>query len=157
MSATTPQGAAEGTAGLAARAVPIALSEDQLRMLAVLIVDEQEARQGSVVAPGTEPELVDAVTLARRLGVDPKTIYRHADELQAIRVGRRVLFDPERALRAWSSELGSRYTSLRSQTPETRMAAGRTGARQQVPSDSHCQLLPVGRRQRAKSGAGETR
>jgi len=140
-------------------AQPITLSEDQLRMLAVLIVDEQQARQG-ISAPATatgERMLVDAATLARRLGCDVKSLYRHADDLGAIRVGRRVMFDPERALSAWSDEMGSRYTSLRSQTPETRMAAGRTGPRQQVPSDSHCQLLPVGRRQRAKSGAGETR
>ncbi len=133
--------------------VSIELSVGQLRELARLIVDEQEARQGPAAAG--ETALVDAATLARRLGVDTKTIYRHADELGAVRVGRRVMFDPQKALTAWSDALGSRYASMGSQTPETRMTAGRTGTRAKVSSDGHCQLLPVGRRQRAKSGAGD--
>jgi hypothetical protein len=135
----------------------ITLSEDQLRTLAVLIVDEQEARQGRLLPTDKDTVLIDAASLARRLGCDTKTVYRHADELQAIRVGRRVMFDPQKALSAWSGELGSRYGSMGSQTPQTRTAAGQTAARRKVSSDSHCQLLPVGRRQRATSGAREAR
>jgi hypothetical protein len=139
-------------------ASPVTLSPESVRAVAEAVAELLAADAPAAVrqdqAPA--PQLVSAAELAERLRVDVKSVYRHADELQAIRVGRRVMFDPQRALAAWPDALGSRYRSMGSQTPETRMAAGRTDARGRVPSDGHCQLLPVGRRQAAdRPAAGD--
>jgi hypothetical protein len=50
------------------------------------------------------PRLVDAAALAEILGVTRPTVYAHAEELGAIRIGRgaraRLRFDPARAISA---------------------------------------------------------
>jgi len=112
------------------------LAPAQLEQLADLIADRLRS---SSDAPST---LVGAPELAAQLGVDAKSVYRHADELGAIRVGRRLRFDPEKALTAW----GARDSSERPQAANTPAATGRNGVRRRASSASHCQLLPVGRR-----------
>lgn len=90
--------------------------------------------------------LVDACEVAHALGVNLKTVYRHADRLGVVRVGRRLRFDLNRALRSWSSSEGDRCPSERSQPLQT-PAPKRTSDTGRRPSDiAHCQLLPVGRR-----------
>jgi hypothetical protein len=92
------------------------------------------------------PRLVDARSLAEALDVDLKSIYRHADKLGAVRVGRRLRFDLDRALRSWSSDEDDRCPSEGSQPLETPAPKPTPGTRQQLPSATRCRLLPVGRR-----------
>lgn len=53
------------------------------------------------------PRLVDAATLAARLGVARSTVYERAAELGAVPIGEgrrpRLRFDLERALEAWTA------------------------------------------------------
>jgi hypothetical protein len=87
------------------------LDPDQLELLAERIAHhlrKHESRAG---------ELLTAAQLADTLGVDVKTVYRHAAELGAIRIGRRLRFDPVIAPAAW-----------------------------QPPAESKVDLLPIGRR-----------
>lgn len=60
------------------------------------------------------PRLVDARTVAQALDVNLKSIYRHADKLGGVRVGRRLRFDLDRVLRSWSSDEADRCPSERS-------------------------------------------
>jgi hypothetical protein len=73
------------------------LAEEQLEQLADLIA----ARLANT--PIARQSLVDAATLARQLGVSRATIYEHAQDLGAVRVGGgargRLRFDPERVRR----------------------------------------------------------
>jgi hypothetical protein len=96
------------------------------------------------------PQLADARTVAQALGVDIKTVYRHAGGLGAIRVGRRLRFDLDRALRSWSSGEGDRCPSEKSQASKAPAPKPTLNTSQQSPNAAHCQLLPVGRRTRAK-------
>jgi hypothetical protein len=68
------------------------LAEEQLDHLADLIA-ERLAK-----AIGAQQSLVDAATLAQQLGVSRATIYDHAEELRAVRIGSgargRLRFDP---------------------------------------------------------------
>jgi hypothetical protein len=112
------------------QATVVELSPAQLEHLADLLADR--------LRPPSTAQLVTATELAERLGVDPKTVYRHADDLGAIRVGRRLRFDPETAL--------ARYVSVRSQPAESRTETGKTRGRRSAANAGHCQLLPVGRR-----------
>jgi hypothetical protein len=112
---------------------PITLADDQLEQLADLIA-ARLAGANDIVAPATD--LVTAEQLATQLAVDTKTIYRHAQRLGAIRVGRRLRFDPAKALDAWAPALVA---------PEhKRPAAARKRSRSATATD----LLPVGRRKR---------
>ena len=134
-------------------AIPITLSEAQLEVLADLIAarlrsGRETPPQLSVTEPASRhdwPRLASARELARRLDVDVKSIYRHADELGAIRVGRRLRFDPDRALAAWPISVDSRECSERSQTPKAPVTTGGKRARRRTPKAPHCRLLPVGR------------
>ena len=92
------------------------------------------------------PRLVDARTVAEAIGVDLKTVYRHADELGAVRVGRRLRFDLDRALRSWSNGESDRCPSERSQPLQTPTPKRTSDTCQRSPDTAHCQLLPVGRR-----------
>jgi hypothetical protein len=60
----------------------------------------------------TPPRLVDAAELASLLGVSRSTVYEHADELGAVRLGEgakpRLRFDPDRARAAVSCSEGGR-------------------------------------------------
>ena len=91
-------------------------------------------------------ELVDARTIAVALGVSVKSVYRHAEDLGAVRVGRRLRFDFDQARRSWLTEQDDRCPSERSQ-PLLTPAPKRTLDTGQRPTDTaHCRLLPVGRR-----------
>ena len=76
----------------------IRLDDDQLERLAELVA----TRLGH--ATSARGPLVDARELARRLGVSRSTVYEHARDLGAIRIGAgergRLRFDPEVAMRA---------------------------------------------------------
>jgi hypothetical protein len=96
------------------------------------------------------PQLADARAVAHALGVDIKTVYRHAGKLGAVRVGRRLRFDLDRALRSWSSGESDRCPSEKSQLSEKRVPNPTSGAYQSAADASHCQLLPVGRRTEAQ-------
>jgi hypothetical protein len=90
--------------------------------------------------------LVDATALADALGVDLKSVYRHASTLGAVRVGRRLRFDLDRALRSWPSGESDRCPSERSQPLQAPAPKPTLGTRQGSSGTAHCQLLPVGRR-----------
>src|SRR5262249_1848660 len=76
----------------------IRLPDDQLQQLAVLIAERLQ--------PPEAPEFVDAGGLARRPGVSPAALSASADDLGAIRLGKkgsrrpRVVFNLQRALEA---------------------------------------------------------
>ncbi len=83
----------------------VELTEAQLDDLA----DRIAAR---LTAPAPVAQLVDAAQMARILGVERSTVYEHADELGALRLGQRgegnhggprLRFDPQTALEAWTS------------------------------------------------------
>jgi hypothetical protein len=104
------------------------------------------ARATPAAASIWKPPLADAREVAHALDVDLKTVYRHADKLGAVRVGRRLRFDLDRALRSWSCGADDRCPSERSQALQT-PAPQRTSDTGQRPIDTaHCRLLPVGRR-----------
>lgn len=109
---------------------PITLADDQLEQLADLIA-ARLAAPNDVVAPATD--LLTAEQLAALLKVDTKTVYRHADRLGAIRVGRRLRFDPAKALDAWA-------------TPAGLVTLEHKRARRAPRGSATGDLLPVGRR-----------
>jgi hypothetical protein len=99
--------------------------ERTARRCAVLV--GQMLRAG---APARASRLVDARTLADRLGVSRDTVYAHAAELGGKRVGNsaraRIRFDLDRALEAWTSCPHSRGSAVRKPAP--REASQETGA-----------------------------
>ena len=109
--------------------VPLELSDFQLSQLADLIA---ERLQPPAAAGGG---LVTAAELAERLHVNVKSVYRHADELGAVHIGRRVMFDPT-----------TRLTSVCSLTPENAVTTPNPTPRRRAQKPARCQLLPVGRR-----------
>ena len=76
-------------------AEPARLHPDDIAAIADAVTERLEA------GDARDPELVDAVELARRLGRSRGWVYEHADALGAIRVGDgprpRYQFDPELA------------------------------------------------------------
>jgi hypothetical protein len=111
------------------------LASDQLACLADLVAE----RLRDAVPPG----LVDAQTLARRLGISRSTVYEHSAELGAIEVGDgdrpRLRFDYDRAVEAWTRRSADR----RPQQPEARSSARITRRRRPSRLDSGTQLLPI--------------
>jgi hypothetical protein len=109
------------------------------RRTAAIVLEALDQRAGE--APNLD-EFVDAKTLADLLGVSRDHVYRHADELGAIRTGGALRFNLETATR--------RSMSKRSQVVEApantanrarpRGARSGTGARR-VPASP---LLPIG-------------
>jgi hypothetical protein len=134
-------------------AEPVVLAPESIAALADAVAER--LRAPADVEPA--PALLTAPELAERLAVDPKTVYRNADLLGAIRVGRALRFDLDRALTAWAIEPGSRDTSGRSLPATTAAATGRKASRPKAKTGSHCQLLPVGRRTTAVEGGGDGR
>jgi hypothetical protein len=88
-------------------------------------------------------QLVDATGLAEVLGIARSTVYEHADELGAFRMGdgprAAVRFDPERALAAWTARDRSERSEA-TDLPPVR-ASGRRRRRAAGRSDGD--LLPV--------------
>jgi hypothetical protein len=97
--------------------------------------------------PPRSLRLVDARTVAQALDVNLKSIYRHADKLGGVRVGRRLRFDLNRALRSWPSNEDDRCHSEKSQPPRSPVDKRSSSARQGTPDDT---LLPVGRGNRSE-------
>jgi len=115
---------------------PITLSDEAVdaiaRRLAHLLREEAPA-------PGA---LVDAAALARALGVSRHTIYAHAAELGAVRVGGgkrpRLRFDVARARAAWSE----REQDAPGESPKI-------ARRRPRAASTAAPLLPIGSRREA--------
>ena len=105
----------------------VRLDPDQLQELGEIIAHELRG-----AAPGPAGRSLTAAQLADHLEVDVKTVYRHADELGAKRIGRGLRFDPAVASAAWPPE-PSHGEPRRAPTPR-RAAASTT------------ELLPIGRK-----------
>jgi hypothetical protein len=119
----------------------------------LLLVDAIAERVAELLRPeSSRPsvKLVDAQTVARALGVSDKSVYRHAAELGAVRVGRRLRFDLERALASWPVGKDDRSYSEKSQPPQSPTRTRGSDSRQALPETAHCRLLPVGRGNRSE-------
>ena len=106
---------------------------------AELVLEALEQRAGA--APNLEA-LVDAKTLADMLGVSRDHVYRHADELGAIRTGGALRFDLEAVTRRSASERSqdAEVPAKRVKPARPRGERSSTGARR-VPA---APMLPVG-------------
>jgi predicted DNA-binding transcriptional regulator AlpA len=103
-------------------------------------------------APRGRSPLVSAGELADVLGVSRDTIYRHAEELGAVRLGpagprsehggRRLRFDVDQAIAAWSARQSGERSQL---TDPPAVAGGSHRSRRRGPG-SDVPLLPVGNR-----------
>jgi hypothetical protein len=91
----------------------------------------------------TAARLVDATTVAERLGVSREYVYAHADELGARRIGNglrpRMRFDLDRVL----STPTSCFTGRESQTPKQPGAKGNPAGRRLRSTGSSPKLLPI--------------
>src|SRR5665213_3802910 len=85
--------------------------------------------------PASVPHYVTAEVMAGLLGVSTKSIYRHADELGAVRIGRAIRFDPT-----------ARLSSVSTLPAEKPVSKPDSAPRRRAKSTPHCHLLPVGRR-----------
>jgi len=124
----------------------VVLTDAQLDQLAEGIANRLRTAEISLPSRG----LVDAHTVAQALDVDVKSVYRHSAELGAVRVGRRLRFDLDRALRSWSNGESDRCPSEKSQPRQFPVEQRPSRTRQRSPDDTHCQLLPVGRGNRSE-------
>ncbi len=120
------------------------LERDQLEVLADLIASRvQQAPRGG--APDERAQLLTARQAAELLGVDLKTVYRHAKELGGRKVGGTWRFD----LNAGSldTRVGSsaRYAIERAEPSKRPAVRRRDRASQGTTGAAHRQLLPVGR------------
>lgn len=90
-----------------------------------------------------EPHLVDAATVARRLGVSRDYVYSHADELGGWRLGDgprgRLRFDLDQALDAWTT----RSTGSTSQQAKAPAITRPSRPRRRRQTDSTHDLLPI--------------
>jgi hypothetical protein len=91
-------------------------------------------------APAGRSRLVSAAELAEVLGVTRDTVYCHADELSAVRLGARgrLRFDVEKAIAAWTAC----EASSRSQPADAPARAGRSRRRRAPGSEG--ERLPNG-------------
>ena len=105
----------------------VTLTDDQLDGLAELVAERMRTRESSPA------ELVDAMTLARTLGVSRDTVYARSAELGGRRVGDgarpRLRFNLADALAAWH--------------PSTAESPTRTAPRRRRSRNGHSNLLPV--------------
>lgn len=118
--------------------VAVRLEHDQLVELAELVADLVVAQ----LEPATTPGLVDAKTLACALGVERSYVYRHADELGAMRLGdgprARPRFDVEEARRRLAACHAARESGSAGATP-----GAVSGRRRRRGSGTRVELLPV--------------
>jgi hypothetical protein len=117
---------------------PLDLSPETITAIA-----ERVAEMLTNGVPGAQSTLVDAQTVARKLGVSRDSVYRHATELGGHRVGDGprgpLRFDLDRALSAWNGRLASE----RSQGIGKPAAAAVSRARRRGSLGSSRTLLPV--------------
>jgi hypothetical protein len=121
--------------------------------LTARLEDKDSSVTGGGAAPTTTencPRFVDARTVAATLGVDVKSVYRHSASLDAVRVGRRLRFDLDRALRSWSDGANDRCHSEKSQPRRSPVEKRSSTTRQDPPDNTHCRLLPIGRGNRSE-------
>lgn len=121
------------------------------RRTAELVLEALERR--ILEAPNLE-DLVDAKTLAKTLGVSRDHVYRHADELGAIRTGGALRFDLSRATRRSASKRSQDVEAPAKRSNPARPRGPRSGAgARRVPT---APMLPVGsaadRRRREAAG-----
>jgi hypothetical protein len=140
---STPSASARGTSALSPR-------EKALADAVAERVAERLRAADDASPPLRSPRLVDARAVAAALNVDLKSIYRHSAKLGAVRVGRRLRFDLDRALRSWSPEEDDRCHSEKSQPRRSSVEKRSSSTPQSSPDDTHCQLLPVGRWNRSE-------
>jgi hypothetical protein len=116
----------------------VRLAEDQLELLAELVAERLADTQST-----PDVGLVDARTLAARLGVARDFVYSHAGELGAVRLGEgpraRLRFDVERAAAALESCSAGRG----SQPAESAVVGPVRHRRRASRSGSSARLLPI--------------
>lgn len=92
---------------------------------------------------GTAARLVDATTVAKRLGVSRDYVYAHADELGVRRIGSgprpRLRFELSRVI----STPTSCFTGRESLPPKQPVATGKSARRQGRSMGSGTKLLPI--------------
>lgn len=125
------------------------MSDPLLSPRDLALVDAVAARVLELLAernppPGRSP-LVSAAELAEILGVTRDTVYQHADELGAVRIGgdgrrRRLRFDVEKAVAAWTACEATNS----SQPADPPTPAGRSRRRRQRAPGSEGERLPSG-------------
>lgn len=125
----------------------VRLADDQLEALADLVTARLAALLPSRPVEAPRPSsLVDAAALGRALGVDRATVYAHADELGAIRLGEagegrrpRLRFDLEEAVSRWTS----RGSGERSEERSRPVVAPSRTLRRRSGAGTGDALLPV--------------
>ena len=119
----------------------ITLTDEQLDMLADALADRIADRLAERLAapPNSAPGLVDAAELARSLGISRDTVYQHADELGAVRIGNgtrsRLRFDADKAT--------ARVSTSGSHQPDPPASAAPPRRRRQREPGSRVELLPI--------------
>ena len=119
---------------------PITLDPETIRAIA------EQAASRTVEMLRDKPvssSLVDAATLAGKLGVSRDCVYAHAAALGGERIGNgprgRLRFDLDRALAAWTS----RCHSKESHQPKSPAATSGSASRQRRGLGSSAELLPI--------------
>jgi hypothetical protein len=102
----------------------VTLDRDDIEAIAQRVVE-------LVANPAEAPDLVDVEHVARHLGVSGGWVYRHADRLGALRVGRRLRFDLGEVDRLLAAPAPRQAAAVAPDTlPEgVRLLRGRTSAR----------------------------
>jgi len=125
---------AEAIAERLAELVAERVVEDAARRVMELLREQDHLAVG---------QLVDAATVARELGVSRDTVYAHANELGAIRLGdgprSRMRFDLARARDGWAAC----STGRRSERPEPRIVKPKPRRSPNGGAGRNRQLLPV--------------
>jgi hypothetical protein len=128
------------------------LERAQLEALADLIADR--LRVPAHVPPTHEGKpLVNARQAAELLGVDLKTVYRHARDLGGRKVGGAWRFDLDAGRAGHRTEGVERYASERPEPPRAPGTPRRKRIRKPAATDGHCRLLPVGRATDRREGS----
>ncbi len=128
---TRPADAFEGRKHMNADALVEAIARRVVELL-----DERVERAIPAV------ELVDAVTVARALGVSRDTVYEHAEALGARRLGGargRLRFDLAEAVDLWAA----RSSSERSQRDESPAEPAKPRRRREAGMGTSAPLLPI--------------
>jgi hypothetical protein len=122
---------------------PRADTTSALTQRELLLVDAVAARVMALLHAQRPARLVDAATLAAKLGVSRDFVYAHASELGAQRIGGglrgRLRFDLDHALATWTSRPGSEEPHKPTPTASTHEPARRRRQRMRDCSG----LLPV--------------